>query len=56
MTYDRPPIPVPATPEYVLDVIRDAHRQQCEYDPEATPEIELTFDSTVDDWRENVPR
>lgn len=42
---------VPVTPEYVLDVIKVSHRQQCKYDPEADPDIELTFDSTIEDWR-----
>ena len=52
MTYDKPPIFVPATPEYILDVIRDSHRQQCGYDPEADPAADLTFDTTIDEWRE----
>jgi hypothetical protein len=52
MTYDRLPSFVRATPEYVLDVIRDSHRQQCQYDPVADPDIELTFDTTVAAWRE----
>jgi hypothetical protein len=51
MTYDRPPVSVPATPEYILDVIRDSHRQQCQFDPEAEPDAELTFETTVADWR-----
>jgi hypothetical protein len=41
----------PATAEYVLAVIRDSHRQQCEYDPEAEADIDLTFDSTIAEWR-----
>lgn len=41
----------PASPEYVLAVLRDDHRQQCQYDPEAEPEISLSFDSTIADWR-----
>jgi hypothetical protein len=51
MTYDRPPAYVPATPDYVLAVIRDSHRQQCQFDPEAEPDVELTFQSTVAEWR-----
>jgi hypothetical protein len=51
MTYDRPPASVPATPGYVLDVIRDSHRQQCQFDPEAEPGVELTFETTVAEWR-----
>ncbi len=51
MTYDRPPAYVPATPEYVLAVIRDSHRQQCQYDPEAEPDVELTLETTIAEWR-----
>jgi hypothetical protein len=47
------PVTKPATPDYVLSVIVDWHRQQCEglSDPEAEPAIKLTFESTVEDWR-----
>lgn len=47
------PVTKPATPDYVLSVFVDWHRQQCEGlgDPEADPDIKLTFDSTVKDWR-----
>ena len=41
----------PATPEYVLEVIRDSYRQQLQFDPEAESGIELGFDSTVSEWR-----
>ena len=41
----------PATSEYVLRVLTDAHRQQCEFDPETDPDIKLTFETTVADWR-----
>ncbi|QEH32538.1 hypothetical protein OJF2_10150 [Aquisphaera giovannonii] len=51
MNDDRPPVLVPATPEYVLEVIRDSHRQQCRFDPEADPTMALTFETTVDAWR-----
>jgi hypothetical protein len=37
-------------PEFVLDVLRDQHRQQAEVDPEANI-VELRFDFTVADWR-----
>jgi hypothetical protein len=47
-----PTIDEPATPEYVLAVIRNMHRQQCRYDPEADPGASLTFDSTVEEWRD----
>jgi hypothetical protein len=49
--YDRPPVYVPASPEYILAVIRDSHRQQCQSDPEAESGVELTFETTVDEWR-----
>jgi hypothetical protein len=42
----------PASPEYVLAVERDLHRQQCQFDPEADPEVVLTRDTTVAEWRE----
>lgn len=40
-----------ATPEYVLEVIRDSYRQQLQFDPEAEPEMDLSFGSSIDDWR-----
>lgn len=42
---------IPCTPEYVLEVIRDSYRHQVQYDPEAESGVELTFDSTVAEWR-----
>lgn len=42
---------VPASAEYVLEVLRDGHRQQCSYDPEADPSVELTFGTRVSEWR-----
>ena len=51
MTYDRPPVYVPATPEFVLEVIKDSHRQQSQFDPEADSCAELTFATTIDEWR-----
>jgi hypothetical protein len=51
MTYDRPPAFIPATPEYVLAAIRDSYRQQCQYDPETEPDVDLTFNTTIDEWR-----
>lgn len=44
-------IDIPATRDYVLDVLVDEHRQQCHYDSSADPDASLTFDSTVADWR-----
>jgi hypothetical protein len=46
-----PTIDEPASPEYVLAVLRDMHRQQCQYDPEADPDAVLTAESTVAEWR-----
>ncbi len=39
-----PTVEKPASPEYVLAVIRDNHRQQSEFDPEADGEAKLTFE------------
>jgi hypothetical protein len=52
MNIDYPVQEVPATSEYVLAVIKDNHRQQCQVDPEAGKDILLTFDSTIDEWRQ----
>jgi hypothetical protein len=52
MTYDRPAASTPATPGYILAVTRDAYRQQCQYDPEAEPDVELTFETTIAEWRD----
>lgn len=46
-----PTIDEPATPDYVLAVLRDMHRQQCQHDPEADPSAVLSFDTTVTEWR-----
>jgi hypothetical protein len=42
----------PATPDYVLAVIRDLHRQQCQYHPCTDPDVSLSFDTTILDWRD----
>jgi hypothetical protein len=42
----------PATPEYVLAVIRDHHRQQYQFDDSADCEAVLTLDTTVAEWRD----
>ena len=42
---------VPATPEYVLAVLQDEHRQIACLDGECDPDAELSFESTVRDWR-----
>lgn len=41
----------PLTPEIVLAILRDSYVQQCQYDPEAESDMELTFESTIEDWR-----
>src|ERR1035441_723476 len=43
---------LPATPEYILAVIKDSYRQQCQFDPEAERGVLLDFDSTIQGWRE----
>ena len=52
MYEDFMPTREPVTPEYALDVLRDAHRQQCQHDPEADPDVELSFATTVAEWRQ----
>jgi hypothetical protein len=47
-----PTIDEPATPEYVLAVLQDMHRQQCEHDPEADPGAVLSLDTTIAEWRD----
>jgi hypothetical protein len=52
MNNDYPVREIPAAPEYVLAVIKDGHRQQCQFDPEAEKDILLTFNSTIAEWRD----
>ena len=47
-----PTIEEPATPEYVLAVLQDMHRQQCQYDSDADPGAVLSLNTTVAEWRE----
>ncbi len=47
-----PPILVDATADDILSVMRDMHRQQCTHDPEANPDISLSHDSTIAEWRD----
>ncbi len=35
----------------VLEIFRDMHRHDCSWDPEADPDIDLTFNSTIQEWR-----
>ena len=47
-----PTIDEPATRDYVLAVLRDEHRQQCQYDEAADPDVWLSLETTVAEWRE----
>lgn len=42
---------VDVTADEVLAILRDEHRQLCEFDFEADPSISLSHDSTIADWR-----
>jgi hypothetical protein len=42
---------VPATPEDVLAIERDAHRHEYTFNPVGEPDVALSFDSTVEEWR-----
>src|SRR5689334_21722826 len=42
---------VTMTPDDVLSVIRDSYRFSEELDPESEPGVDLTFASTVAEWR-----
>jgi hypothetical protein len=44
---------VPATAEYVLAVLQDEHRQMCAMD-DADASVQLTFDTTVAEWRDAI--
>jgi hypothetical protein len=44
-------VSVPVTPEYVLAVFRDQHRQLVRFDDGCDREVDLTLDSTIEDWR-----
>ncbi len=39
------------TPDDVLRVLADSHRQQCQYDPGADPDAVISYDMTVAEWR-----
>jgi hypothetical protein len=55
MEVNYPPGEEPATPEYVLSVLHDQHRQLCALD-EGDPETAITFETTVGAWcREHDP-
>ena len=40
----------PASAQFVLDVIRDSHRHQCTFDPEADSSADLSFGTSVAEW------
>jgi hypothetical protein len=52
MNADYPVQETPATPEYILAVLKDRYRQQCQFDPEVERDVLLSFDSTIQEWRE----
>lgn len=39
------------SPDDILAILQDKHRHQCSYDPEADPDVILTLDSSIEDWR-----
>jgi hypothetical protein len=41
----------PATTDYVLEVLRDMHRQWSQFDPEVDSDAKLSFGTTVAEWR-----
>lgn len=43
---------VAASPEFILETIRDSHRHQSAFDPEADPSAELCFETSVAEWRD----
>ena len=51
LTVDKAMDDTAATPAFVLEVLRDSHRQQCAFDPEADPSVELSFETSVAEWR-----
>ena len=42
----------PASADYVMAVLRDAYRHAERLDPESEPDVDLTFTSTIGDWRQ----
>ncbi len=43
--------PEKMTADTVLSILRNDHALRCHYDPEADPDMTLTSDSVVEDWR-----
>ena len=52
MDENYPPILVDATPDDLLAILRDMHRQQCAFDGAADDRIILSRTSTIADWRQ----
>ncbi len=44
-------IPEKMTADTILSILRNDYALQCRYDPEVEPDMVLTFDSSVEDWR-----
>jgi hypothetical protein len=42
----------PATPEYVLAVLRDEHRQSGQFNPNVDRRAELSFETKISEWRD----
>ena len=42
----------PASAQFVLEAIRDSHRHQCAFDPEADSSADLSFETSVAEWRD----
>jgi len=40
------------SPASVLEILQDDQRQSSQYDPEVDGDIKLSFESTIDDWRQ----
>jgi hypothetical protein len=45
------PVEESVTPEFVLDVLVDIHRQQCQFDAETDSDAKLSSTTTVAEWR-----
>ncbi|QEH32541.1 hypothetical protein OJF2_10180 [Aquisphaera giovannonii] len=54
MRDDRPPVLVPATPEYVLDVFGNDHRRIVRCLAGQEPDRPLTFETTVAEWQTEI--
>jgi acyl carrier protein len=51
MEFDNHILKTPAAPEYVLNAFKDLYRHECEVNPEFVDGFELTFESTIKEWR-----